>query len=124
MNEKQTFFCVNMINDLIIRNNNGAELIMKLKTKGDSRFANIAVSNEMIPIRLITSGGTYNGLFLLTIQKCTGTLLHVLHTNDFRLPVRVSKIKDALTQDVVMSVTFNSGQMDNNNWTTNVNSST
>ena len=85
-----------------------------------SGFANVVVSNQTITVTSTMSVRTYTGSFILTVQECAGTMLHILRTYKFNAAYESFEIKDALTQEVVMSIAFNSIQTNNEDWTTNV----
>ena len=77
---------------------------------------NTAVSGQSITVSSVVLGNTYTGTFTLTIQECTGTIINVLRTYGYSATYESFEIKDASTQQVIMSVAANSGQVNNEDW--------
>ena len=82
-----------------------------------SGVVNTALSGQTITVSSIMNGNTYTGSFTLTIQECTGTMLNVLRTYGSSASYESFEIKDASTQQVIISVAASSGQVNNEDWT-------
>ena len=82
-----------------------------------SGVVNSALSSQTITVSSIVLGNTYTGSFTLTIQECTGTMLNVLRTYGSSASYESFEIKDASTQQVIISVAASSGQVNNEDWT-------
>ena len=82
-----------------------------------SGIVNNAISGVTITVSSVMLGNTYTGSFTLTIQECAGTIISVLRTYSSSASYESFEIKDAATQQVVMSVAANSGQVNNEDWT-------
>ena len=78
---------------------------------------NNAVSGQTITVSSVVLGNTYTGSFTLTIQDCAGTIINVLRTYGSSASYESFEIKDTTTQQVIMSVAANSGQINNEDWT-------
>ena len=63
------------------------------------------------------SGQNYQGTFSLQVLTCSATLTKVLRTYKTNAYYESFSIKDTATQQVVMSVAYNSGQVNNEDWT-------
>ena len=81
-----------------------------------SGVVNTPVSGLTITVSSVVLGNTYSGSFTLTIQECAGTIINVLRTYSSAAFYESFEIKDAGTQQVVMSVAANSGQINNEDW--------
>ena len=81
-----------------------------------SGVVNTAVSSLTITVSSVVLGNTYTGSFILTIQECAGTMLSVLRTYGSSATYESFEIKDATSQQVIMSVPASSGQANNENW--------
>ena len=75
-----------------------------------------AVSGVTVTVSSVVLGNTYTGTFTLTIQECDGTVINVLRTYGTSATSESFEIKDTTTQEVVMSVAANSGQISNEDW--------
>lgn len=82
-----------------------------------SGFVNSAVTSLTITVSSVVLGNTYTGSFTLTAQECSGTMLDVLRTYKANAYYESFEIADSSTQEVVMSVAYNSGQENNVDWT-------
>ena len=76
-----------------------------------------AVSSVSIAVTSVILGNTYTGSFTITAQECSGTMLNVLRTYQSSAYYESFDIKDSTTQEVVISVAYNSGQENNVDWT-------
>ena len=66
----------------------------------------------------VMNGQTYQGTFTLEVIDCTATLVQILRTYKSGAEKETFSIKDMTTQQVVLSVTANSGQTTNQDWST------
>ena len=82
-----------------------------------SGIVNTAMSGVSITVSSVVLGNTYTGSFTLNIQECAGTIISVLRTYAASASYESFEIKDASTQQVVMAVAANSGQVNNEDWT-------
>ena len=82
-----------------------------------SGVVNSAVSGVTVTVSSVVLGNTYTGSFTLTIQECTGTMLNILRTYKSSATYESFEIKDATNQQVLISVASNSGQINNEDWT-------
>ena len=82
-----------------------------------SGIVNTAMSGVSITVTSVVLGNTYTGSFTLNIQECAGTIISVLRTYSSSASYESFEIKDASTQQVVMAVAANSGQVNNEDWT-------
>ena len=82
-----------------------------------SGVVSTAVSSQTITVSSIVLGNTYTGSFTLNIQECTGTVINVLRTYGSSATRESFEIKDLTTQQVIMSVAADSGQVNNEDWT-------
>ena len=76
-----------------------------------------AVSSLSITVSSVVLGNTYTGSFTSTAQECSGTMLNVLRTYKSNAYYESFDITDSSTQEVVISVAYNSGQENNVDWT-------
>ena len=82
-----------------------------------SGVVNTAVSDLTITVISVMNNSTYSGSFTLNIQECSGTVLNILRTYGSNAVKESFEIKDASTQQVIISVAANSGQVNNEDWT-------
>ena len=82
-----------------------------------SGFVSNAVSSVSVTVSSVILESTYTGSFTLTAQECSGTMLSVLRTYQSSAYYESFDITDSSTQEVVMSVAYNSGQENNVDWT-------
>ena len=82
-----------------------------------SGIVNTAMSGTSITVSSVIHGNTYTGSFTLNIQECAGTIISVLRTYTSSASYESFEIKDASTQQVVMAVAADSGQVNNEDWT-------
>ena len=82
-----------------------------------SGVVNTAVSDLTITVISVMNNNTYSGSFTLNIQECSGTVLNILRTYGSNAVKESFEIKDASTQQVIISVAANSGQVNNEDWT-------
>ena len=75
-----------------------------------------AVSGVTVTVSSVVLGNTYTGTFTLTIQECAGTVINVLRTYGTSATRESFEIKDTTNQQVIMSVAANSGQVNNEDW--------
>ena len=85
-----------------------------------SGISNTTVSDLEITVTSITNGNTYTGSFTLTIQDCPGTMLHVQPAFGTVYFDGAFSIKDVFTQEVIVSVPYESGQSGNQVVETNI----
>ena len=81
-----------------------------------SGIATETMSSATITVYSTVQGNTYTGSFTLTIQECPGVLLNVLRTYKSNAHYESFDIKDAATNQVILSVAPNSGQPNNEDW--------
>ena len=82
-----------------------------------SGYGTSAVSGVTVTVQSVMQGTTYTGTFTITLQECTGTMMNVLRKYKTSATYESFDIKDTITQEVVMSVATNSGQVNNEDWT-------
>ena len=82
-----------------------------------SGYGTSVVSGVTVTVSSVVLGNTYTGTFTITLQECIGTMINVLRTYESEASYESFDIKDAVTQQVVMSVAYNSGQVSNEDWT-------
>ena len=75
------------------------------------------VSGVTVTVSSVIQNTTYTGTFTITLQECTGTMMNVLRTYQSYAYYESFDITDASTQEVVMSVAYDSGQVSNEDWT-------
>ena len=77
--------------------------------------ANVA-SGVVVTVSSVVQGTTYTGTFTITFEDCPHTFISVLRTYKTTAYYESFDIKDASTQEVVLSVAYNSGQVNNEDW--------
>ena len=82
-----------------------------------SGVTNTAVSDLTITVTSVMNNNTYTGSFTLNIQECSGTVLNILRTYGSNAAKESFEIKDTSTQQTIISVAANSGQVSNEDWT-------
>ena len=82
-----------------------------------SGYGTSAVSGVTVTVSSVVLGNTYTGTFTITFQECAGNMMNVLRTYKSNAHYESFDIKDASTQEVVMSVAYNSGQVNSEDWT-------
>ena len=71
-----------------------------------------------VTVTSVTNGVTYTGSFSFSVNLCSGTVLNILRTYKGSAYNEAFDIKDASTEEVILSVSSNSGQGSNEDWTT------
>ena len=79
-------------------------------------FANSAISDVPVTVMSVMNGQTYSGSFTLNIEECQGTVLNVLRVYGRNSEFETFEIKEVSSQLTVMAVEYNSGQIDNQEW--------
>ena len=85
-----------------------------------SGIATETMSSATITVYSTVQGITYTGSFTLTIQECTEGIFYVLRTYKSNAHYESFDIKNAVTNQVILSVAPNSGQPNNEDWTSAV----
>ena len=76
-----------------------------------------ALTQTTFTMTSVMGGQNYQGTFSLQALSCSATLVKVLRTYKTNAYYESFSIKDLATQQVVMSVAYNSGQVNNEDWT-------
>ena len=82
-----------------------------------SGIVSSAVPSTTVTMTSVMNGHTYTGSFTISFQVCSGSVLNILRTYKSNAFYETFEIKDATTQEVVLSVAASSSQINNEDWT-------
>ena len=73
-------------------------------------------STTTYTVSAVISGNTYTGTFSLQIMECTNSKILITRTYGTNAYYETFSVTDSTTQQVVLQVTSNSGQQNNEDW--------